>query len=197
MGYYKPDILQETAQGMAVYGMEDEMFKNRTVLCIGDLGERETYSLILQLLYLEKEDPDKEIKMIINSTFGSLATGMALLQVMQKLRCPVHTICMGCAGNLSAVLFIAGNTRDMLPHSRIMIRDPRAYSIGGTPKEIQQASADIQETRKMIASIIAERTGKSLKSVLRITAKDSYFFAKDAIKAGFADHMITTIEGEE
>ena len=119
-----PSLIRETSEGFSRCAIQDEMFQRREIECVGEITEESVYSLILQLRYLASENPDAAITMFINSPGGSVASGLALYDVMQAIRCPVRTVCTGIAASMAALLFISGSSRDMLPHARVMVHDP-------------------------------------------------------------------------
>ena len=118
---------------------------------------------------------------------------MALYDVMQAVSCPIRTVCVGLAASMAALLFVSGSRRDMLPHSRIMIHDPLIVQTGGSALKLKAVSDDLMETRRIIAGVIAEHSGKSMEEILARTATDSYFRAKEAVEFGLADHIITDL----
>lgn len=129
--------------------------------------------------------------MFINSPGGSVASGLALYDVMQAVRCPVRTVCTGIAASMAALLFVSGSSRDMLPHARVMIHDPLIPGgIGGPALKIDALAKDLMQARKTTAAIIAAHTGKSLDEVYAKTATDSYFNAAEAVAWGLADRII-------
>lgn len=167
------------------------MFQRREIECVGEITEESVYSLILQLRYLASENPDAAITMFINSPGGSVASGLALYDVMQAIRCPVRTVCTGIAASMAALLFISGSSRDMLPHARVMVHDPLIPGgIGGTALKIDALAKDLMQVRETTAAIIAAHTGKTLDEVYAKTATDSYFNAGEAVAWGLADRII-------
>ena len=132
--------------------------------------------------------------MYINSPGGEVSSGLALYDVMKAIKCPIRTICTGIAASMGAVLFVSGDTRQMLQHARVMIHDPLiAGGVGGSALQLQELSKDLMKTRETVAKIIAEHTGKSLKEVYKKTATDSYFDTEEAIKFGLADGIIESL----
>lgn len=189
-----PAILKDTCQGLARYSILDEMFLDRKVECVGEITAQSAESLILQLRYLQKKDPEKEITVYINSPGGEVTSGLAVYDVMQALSCPVHTVCMGIAASMAALLFISGKQRDMLPHARVMIHDPMIQGgVSGNALSVDSLSRDLMKIREITGKIIAEHTGKSLEEVFAKTASDSYFDANEAIGFGLADRIADKI----
>lgn len=186
-----PSLIRETSEGFSRCAIQDEMFQRREIECVGEITEESVYSLILQLRYLASENPDAAITMFINSPGGSVASGLALYDVMQAIRCPVRTVCTGIAASMAALLFISGSSRDMLPHARVMVHDPLIPGgIGGTALKIDALAKDLMQVRETTAAIIAAHTGKTLDEVYAKTATDSYFNAGEAVAWGLADRII-------
>nr|WP_300834390.1 ATP-dependent Clp protease proteolytic subunit [uncultured Acetatifactor sp.] len=186
-----PSLIRETSEGFSRCAIQDEMFQRREIECVGEITEESVYSLILQLRYLASESPDAAVTMFINSPGGSVASGLALYDVMQAVRCPVRTVCTGIAASMAALLFVSGSSRDMLPHARVMIHDPLIPGgIGGPALKIDALAKDLMQARKTTAAIIAAHTGKSLDEVYAKTATDSYFNAAEAVAWGLADRII-------
>lgn len=190
---FAPNIVKETSQGFSAYSIQDEMLRNREINCIGEINADSVNSLIMQLLYLEKEDKEKPVVMYINSPGGSVSDGLALYDVMQAISCPVRTVCVGIAASMGAVIFASGTERDMLPNGRIMIHDPLIPSTGGSALRMKSVCDDLMVTRDIIAEILAKHTGKTVEEILQVTATDSYFRAKEALEFGLADKIITKI----
>lgn len=186
-----PCIIRETSEGFSRWSIQDEMLRHREIECVGEISQESVYALILQLRHLQKESPEKEITMFINSPGGEVTSGLALYDVMQAVKCPIRTVCTGIAASMAALLFAAGSQRDMLPHSRVMIHDPLMNGgVGGPALKIDAIAKDIMRTRETIAAIIAKHTGRSLDEVYAKTATDSYFSADEAVAWGLADRII-------
>lgn len=150
--------------------------------------------VIRGLLYLQREDPAAPITLYINSPGGEVQSGLALYDAMQAVSCPIHTVCLGMAASMGALLFIAGDEREILPHSRIMIHDPLIGSgVGGTALSVKARADDLMRIRDIIASVIARHSGMPIERVFELTASDTYFEAKEAVEAGLADRVITKL----
>ena len=189
-----PEIIKENSTGYIKTSIADELFKKREIQCIGEITDELVYSLILQLRYLHADNPEEEIVMHINSPGGEVASGLALYDVMKAVSCPVTTVCEGTAASMAAILFLSGNKREMLPHAKVMVHDPLIHGkIGGSALQIERISKDLLKTREIIATIIAEHTGKTLDEVYEKTAADTCFDAGECIKWGLADRIITEI----
>lgn len=186
-----PNVITETCKGRESSRIIDEMFLDREINCVGTIDEDSVNSLCLQLRYLAKQDPEAEITMFINSGGGEVTSGLALLDTMAAIPCPIHTICTGMAASMASLLFIAGNQRDLLPHSKVMIHDPLiAGGIGGSALSVKAHSENLMRTREIIAEVISKHTGHSMEEVYEATGYDHYFEAQEAIEWGLADRII-------
>lgn len=189
--YYIPNIIRETSEGLNQIPIQDILFQRREVECIGEITEDSVAALILQLRYLHHEAPEQEITMYINSPGGEVSSGLALYDVMKAIQCPIRTVCVGTAASMAAILFLSGDKRDMLAHSKVMIHDPLIPGgIGGSALKVDAVARNLMQTRQTIANIISRHTGKSLEDVLAKTASDSYFDAEQAVEWGLADRII-------
>ena len=189
--YYIPNIIRETSEGLNQIAIQDILFQRREVECIGEITEDSVAALILQLRYLHREAPEQEITMYINSPGGEVSSGLALYDVMKAIQCPIRTVCVGTAASMAAILFLSGDKRDMLAHSKVMIHDPLIPGgIGGSALKVDAVARNLMQTRQTIANIISRHTGKSLEDVLAKTASDSYFDAEQAVEWGLADRII-------
>ena len=191
--YSTPRILRETSGGISVFNIEDEMLEDREIELVGEIDADKVNSLIRQLRHLQKEDENGEITMFVNSPGGEVSSGLALYDVMQAVSCPIRTVCLGMAASMGALLFMAGNQRDMLPHSRVMIHDPLSYNIGGSALSVKARADDLMRIRDITAEVIVKHTGKSMEEVLEVTSKDTYFEAQEAIAFGLADRIVEKI----
>lgn len=189
------NIIKETCQGYSTVCIQDEMLQNREIECVGEINEDLVNSLIRQIRYLEREDPEGEIKIFINSPGGMVTEGLALYDVMKAVTCPITTICMGMAASMAALLFVAGDRREMLEHSRIMIHDPLIGGQGlkGSANQLDAQIKDLMNTRMITAGILAKHTNHTVQEILEKTASDSYFYAEEAIGFGLADGIVTVI----
>lgn len=194
MTYEGPMIIRETSNGYYLHSIQDEMLRQREIECVGDINPDSVYALTRQLRYLEREDPNGEITLLINSPGGEVSSGLALYDVMKSLSCPVRTVCLGTAASMAAILFTAGTQRDILPHGRVMIHDPLIRGgIGGSALQIQSISQNLLQSREAICGILASSTGKSLAEIYEKTASDTFFNAQEAVDFGLADRIVTKI----
>lgn len=189
-----PHIVKESSEGTTYCPIQDELFNShRCVEVVGEITRESVYSLILQLRYLHKADPEKEVTMYINSPGGSVPDGLALYDVMMAVTCPIRTVCVGMAASMGALLFAAGDRRDMLPHAQVMIHDPLTSGVGGSALSVEEASRRLMETRKTTAEILSEHTGHTMEEIYEKTKQDTYFNAEEAVAWRLADRIITEI----
>ena len=189
-----PRIVKETSSGLFVYRIQDDMLLSRELECVGEINADTVNSLIRQIRYLARQDPEKEITIYINSPGGEVPSGLALYDVMQAVACPLRTVCVGTAASMGALLFAAGSRRDMLPHAKVMIHDPLINACpGGSATEIKRQSDQLMETREIIGTVLARHTGKTLEQIYEKTAKDTWFSAQEAVDFGLADKIIHEI----
>ncbi|MCI9120731.1 MAG: ATP-dependent Clp protease proteolytic subunit [Oscillibacter sp.] len=189
-----PKILKETSSGDFLSDIRDEMLKNREVECFGPIDHDSVQSLIRQLRHLQRQDPEAEIRMYIDSPGGEILSGLALYDVMQNLSCPIRTLCVGQAASMAAVLFSAGARRELLPHSEVMIHDPLLSSgPGGSALQVQETARRLLQNRERLCGILAKHTGKSLEDICQRTKQDTFFTAEEAVDFGLADGILQTI----
>lgn len=188
------NILRETVRGLEKVSIEDEMLKNREIFLVDEVNAESSNELIKKLMYLEQEDRDSAVTLYINSPGGEVVSGLAVYDYIRLMEAPVDTVCIGTAASMGAILFLAGRERKMLRHSRLMIHDP---SYGGgelkgkKPHEIQQELDNLIKVKRTLVGIISERTGRSVKEINRVTAKDTYYGAEEAVRFGLATRIVT------
>lgn len=189
------NIILESASGLTQVRIEDDFLRKREIFLTEAVTGSSCDELIKQLLYLEAEDNAKEITLYINSLGGSVQDGLAVYDTIMLLHAPVRTVCIGTCASMGAILFLAGDRREVMEHGRIMIHDPAFggnYDMGGKkPHEIQAELDDLNRCKESLAQIIAERTGKSVEEICRVTANDTYYSAKEAVAFGLATNIIT------
>lgn len=189
-----PNIIKETSNGYSSYRIVDEMLSHREIQCVGEINSDSVYSLIMQLQFLQNEDPNAEITMYINSPGGEVNSGLALYDVMQAISAPIHTVCIGMAASMASILFAAGDRREILPHAAVMIHDPLIPGgVGGSALKIKSISEDLMRTRTLIAEILAKHSGHDIDEIYDKTSNDTYFYGQDAVDYGLADNVITRI----
>ena len=189
-----PYVVEQTARGERSYDIFSRLLNDRIIVLSEDVNSSSASVIVAQLLYLEGQDPEKDIYFYINSPGGEVQSGLALYDVMQAVSCPIHTVCLGMAASMAALLFIAGDQREMLPHSRVMIHDPLiGGGIGGSALSVKARADDLMRIRDITAQVISQHTGMNLEEVFELTAKDTYFEAEEAIANGMADRIITSL----
>lgn len=195
MSYYIPAIIRETSEGTVRVPIADMMFQRREVWLTGEITSEVADAVIAQILHLDAEDPDAEITLYIDSPGGSVTAGLSIYDVMQAVSADIHTVCVGTAASMAAVLFASGDRREILRHGEVMIHDPLVSGgISGSALTVQDKSNRLMEKRKVLSSILAEHTGKSVKQIYKVTAKDTYFGAEEAVAFGLADSIVEKME---
>ena len=193
--YITPRVIRETSQGIEHIPIPDLMLQRREIWLTGEIDSQMADSVISQILHLDAETPRTEITMYSDSPGGSVSAGLAIYDVMRAVPCDIRTVCVGTAASMAAVIFSAGNTREILKHGEVMVHDPLVNGgISGSALAVQDKSDRLMQVRKELCQILAEHTGKSLKQIYRVTAKDTYFSAEAAVKFGLADNIIDRIE---
>jgi ATP-dependent Clp protease protease subunit len=194
-----PTIIERWNQGAAVgYDIFSRLLKDRIIFVGGYEGTVTTDSanlIIAQLLFLEAEDPDKEINLYINSPGGMVTAGLAVYDTMQYIRCPITTICMGMAMSFGAVLLTAGSKgkRFALPHSRIMIHQPliSGGGISGQATDIEIEAREMVDTKKRLNEILAKHSGQTVAKVTNDSERNFYLSADEAKAYGLIDEVIS------
>lgn len=188
-----PMVVEQTARGERAYDIYSRLLKNRIVF-LGDAVDDTIANLVIaQLLFLEQEDPDKDIDIYINSPGGSVTAGLAIYDCMQLVKPDVSTICMGLAASAAALLLSGGaaGKRYALPYSRILIHQPWIKSIGGQATDIDIHAREILHTRATLNDILVQHTGQPLERIQKDTERDYYMSAEEAREYGIIDKVIT------
>ena len=189
-----PIVVEQTARRERSYDIYSRLLKNR-IIFVGDPIEDSVANLVIaQLLYLEQEDPDKDIDLYINSPGGSVTAGLAMYDCMQLVKPDVSCICMGMAASAAAVLLAGGaaGKRYALPYSRIMIHQPWIRGIGGQATDIDIHAKQILKTRETLNKILADHCNQPLEKVQMDTERDYYMSAEEAKAYGIIDEVITS-----
>jgi len=189
---FVPYVVEQTGRGERSYDIFSRLLNDRIVMLNDQVNNATASVVIAQLLYLEGQDPDKDISFYINSPGGSVSAGMAIYDTMQYIKCDVSTICMGMAASMGAFLLAAGakGKRYALPNSEIMIHQPLG-SAEGQATDILIHARHIERTRSNINKILAEATGKPLSDIERDTERDNFMSAAEAAEYGLIDKVIT------
>ena len=173
--------------------LQDELFKDRQRELVGDITPEAVHTLMLQLRCLQKQDPEKEITLYINSPGGRVSSGLALYDLMKAVKCPIRTVCVELAASMAALLFASGDKRDILPHGEVMIHDPLTTGISGSALTVDSLSKSLMQSRQTMAEILSQHTGRPLEEIYACTAKNTYFTAQEAVEFGMADRVIYEI----
>ena len=192
MSYLVPMVVEQTNRGERSYDIYSRLLKDR-IIFLGDEVDNNTANLIIaQLLFLEAEDPDKDISFYINSPGGSVTAGFAIYDTMNYIKPDVSTICVGMAASMGAFLLAAGakGKRFALPNSEIMIHQPLG-GVQGQATDIAIHAKRIVEIKEQINKILSERTGQTLKKISQDTERDNFMTAQEALKYGLIDHVVT------
>lgn len=186
-----PYVLEQTSRGERSYDIFSRLLKDRIIFLSEDVNATTASLVVAQMLFLESEDPDKEISFYINSPGGSITDGMAIVDTMNYIKCPVSTICIGMAASMGAVLLASGTKgkRFATPNSEILIHQPliAGGGLSGQTTEIKIHADHMVKTREKLNKILSERTGQSLEQITKDTERDNYMTAEEALKYGLID----------
>ncbi|MBR7071610.1 MAG: ATP-dependent Clp endopeptidase proteolytic subunit ClpP [Clostridia bacterium] len=187
-----PYVVEQTSRGERSYDIFSRLLNDRIIMLNEQVDNTSASLIVAQMLYLEGQDPDKDINFYINSPGGSVSAGMAIYDTMQYIKCDVSTICIGMAASMGAFLLAAGakGKRFALPHSEIMIHQPLG-SAEGQATDILIHANHIQKTRSTLNQILSERTGKPLAEIEKDTERDNFMSAAEAAEYGLIDKVIT------
>ncbi|HSI66670.1 MAG TPA: ATP-dependent Clp endopeptidase proteolytic subunit ClpP [Planococcus sp. (in: firmicutes)] len=187
-----PTVIEQTSRGERAYDIYSRLLKDRVIMLGSGIDDNVANSIVAQLLFLEAEDPDKDISIYINSPGGSITAGMAIYDTMQFIRPDVQTICIGMAASMGAFLLAAGTKgkRYALPNAEVMIHQPLGGA-QGQATEIEIAAKRILHLREKLNTILSERTGQPLEVISRDTDRDNFMTAERALEYGLVDQIIT------
>jgi len=185
-----PMVVEQTGRGERSYDIFSRLLNDRIIFLSDEVNDATASLVVAQMLFLEAQDPDKDISFYINSPGGSVTAGMAIYDTMNFIKCDVSTICIGMAASMGAFLLAAGTKgkRIALPHSEIMIHQPMGGA-QGQASDIKIRADLILRTRDMLNKILAERTGKSVKVIERDTDRDNFMTAQEALEYGIIDKI--------
>ncbi|MDQ7042315.1 MAG: ATP-dependent Clp endopeptidase proteolytic subunit ClpP [Sulfurimonas sp.] len=188
---YIPYVVEKTGRGERSYDIFSRLLKDRIVMLSGEVNDQVASTIVAQFLFLEAEDPEKDIYFYINSPGGVVTAGMAIFDTMNYIRPNVATICIGQAASMGAFLLTAGEKgkRYALPHARIMIHQPLGGA-QGQASDIQIQAAEIQRMKAELNAIIAKSTGQTIKQVEKDTDRDNFMSATEAQKYGMIDEVL-------
>ena len=188
---YIPYVVEKTGRGERSYDIYSRLLKDRIVMLSGEVNDQVASTIVAQFLFLEAEDPEKDIYFYINSPGGVVTSGMAIFDTMNYIRPSVATICIGQAASMGAFLLSSGEKgkRYALPHARIMIHQPLGGA-QGQASDIAIQAEEILRMKKELNSILAKNTGQSVKTVEKDTDRDNFLSAKEAFKYGLIDEVL-------
>ena len=186
-----PMVIEQTHKGERSYDIYSRLLKDRIIFLGGEVTDDEANLIVAQMLFLEADDPDKDISLYINSPGGSITAGMAIYDTMQYIRCDVSTICIGMAASMGAFLLAAGakGKRRALPNGEILIHQPLGGA-RGQATEVAIHAEQLIKTREKMNKILAERTGQTVEQIALDTERDHYMTAEEALKYGLIDEII-------
>jgi ATP-dependent Clp protease protease subunit len=188
-----PTVIEQNSRGERAFDIYSRLLKERVIFLVGEVTEQSANLIVAQLLFLESDNPEKDISLYINSPGGSVYAGMAVYDTMQFIRPDVSTLCTGFAASMGATLLAAGATgkRYALPNARIMIHQPHGGS-KGVAADIDIQAREILYQRHRLNAILAERTGRPLAQIEKDSDRDNFMSAHEAAEYGLIDHVLAT-----
>ncbi|MCM2565041.1 ATP-dependent Clp endopeptidase proteolytic subunit ClpP [Janthinobacterium sp. PLB04] len=188
-----PMVVEQSGRGERSYDIYSRLLKERLIFMVGPVNDQMANLVVAQLLFLESENPEKEISLYINSPGGSVSAGMAIYDTMQFIKPDVSTLCTGMAASMGAFLLAAGakGKRFSLPNSRIMIHQPSGGS-QGMASDIEIQAKEILYLRTRLNGIMAERTGQTIEQIAKDTDRDRFMSADEAVEYGLIDKVLTS-----
>ena len=193
-----PMVIEQSGRGERAYDIYSRLLRERLVFMVGPVNDQTANLVIAQLLFLESENPDKDISLYINSPGGSVSAGLAIFDTMHFIKPDVSTLCVGMAASMGAFLLAAGakGKRFSLPNSRVMIHQPLG-GVQGQASDIEIHAKEILALRDKLNKILSERTGQSLETISRDTDRDNFMSAEDALQYGIVDRVLTHRESSD
>ncbi len=189
-----PYVIEQTSRGERSYDIFSRLLKDRIIFLAEDVNSASASLVVAQLLFLESEDPDKEISLYINSPGGSITDGMAIVDTINYIKCPVSTICIGMAASMGAVLLASGakGKRFATPNAEILIHQPLigGGGLSGQTTEIKIHADHMVRTREKLNKLLSDRTGQSLETIQNDTERDNYMTAQQALEYGLIDGIL-------
>ena len=190
---YVPIVIEQSGRGERSYDIYSRLLRERVIFFVGPVNDQSANLVVAQLLFLESENPDKDISLYINSPGGSVSAGLSIFDTMQFIKPDVSTLCMGIAASMGAFLLSAGakGKRYALPNSRIMIHQPSGGA-QGQASDIQIQAKEILSLRERLNNILAERTGQDIERIAVDTERDNFMSADDAREYGLIDKVLVS-----
>ena len=191
-----PMVIEQSGRGERAYDIYSRLLKERVVFLVGPVNEVNANLIVAQLLFLESENPDKDIFFYINSPGGSVSAGLAIYDTMQFIKPDVSTLCVGQAASMGALLLASGDKgkRYCLPNSRVMIHQPMG-GFQGQASDVEIHAREILYLKHRLNEILAKHTGQSVETIARDTDRDNFLSAEDSVKYGLVDRVLTSREG--
>ncbi len=189
---YIPYVVEQTGRGERSYDIYSRLLKDRIIMLSGEVNDQVASSIVAQLLFLEAQDPDKDIYFYINSPGGVVTAGLSMFDTMNYIKPDIVTICIGQAASMGAFLLASGTKgkRYALPNARIMIHQPSGGAQGQST-DIQIQAQEIQRLKDTLNAILAEKTGKTAKQIEKDTERDNFMSSTEAMKYGLIDKVLT------
>ena len=186
-----PMVVEQTARGERAYDIYSRLLKERLIFIVGPVEDQMANLIVAQLLYLESENPDKDIQLYINSPGGSVTSGLSIYDTMQFVACDISTICIGQAASMGALLLAGGASgkRYALPHSRIMVHQPSA-GFQGQATDIEIHAKEVLELKRRLNEIMARHTGQTVKQIEKDLERDNFMGGEEAVKYGLIDTLL-------
>ena len=186
-----PYVVEQSGAGERSYDIFSRLLKDRIIFLDGEIRDDMADLVIAQLIFLESQNPKKDINLYINSPGGSVTAGLAIYDTMQYIKCDVNTICIGQACSMASILLAAGTAgkRSVLPHCRVMIHQPYG-GVEGQASDIIVGSKELQRLKKLSVDILAEHTGKSVDEIASVIERDYYMDPDEAVAFGIADRVM-------
>lgn len=186
-----PMVVEQTARGERAYDIYSRLLKERLIFVVGTVEDQMANLIVAQLLYLESENPDKDIQLYINSPGGTVSSGLSVYDTMQFVNCDVSTICIGQAASMGALLLGGGahGKRYALPHSRIMMHQPSA-GFSGQATDIEIHAKEVLELKRRLNEIMARHTGQNVQQVEQDLERDNFMSSAEAVKYGLIDTVL-------
>ncbi len=193
-----PHVLERSGNSEVSYDLYSRLLKDRIIFVDGEIADETADLIVAQILYLESENPEKDINMYINSPGGSVTAGLAIYDTMQYVKCDIQTICMGQAASMGAILLAGGTVgkRYALPSSRVMIHQPWGGAQGQESDIVIQAK-EINRLKKLSIKYLASKTKKSEEDIAKDMERDFYMSAEDALEYGIIDHIMNSAKGDK
>jgi ATP-dependent Clp protease protease subunit len=188
-----PMVIEQSGRGERAYDIYSRLLKERVIFMVGPVNDQMANLIVAQLLFLESENPDKDISLYINSPGGSVSAGLAIFDTMNFIKPDVSTLCTGLAASMGAFLLAAGakGKRFSLPNSRVMIHQPSGGS-QGMASDIEIQAKEILYLRERLARIMAENTGQSVEQIHKDTDRDRFMSAEESVEYGLIDRVLTS-----